>query len=96
MEIIKPSEGEILDIELEEDFLRKNRELSLKNREVLDSNNCKAIDILGAIGSGKTSLIKHLVRKLRTKYRIAVIAGDLTTELDATRIIEDSNSEGRE
>lgn len=89
MEIITPDEGEIFDIELDEDFLRRNRELSFKNREFLDSYNCKAIDILGSVGAGKTSLIKLLVRNLKPRYRIAVVAGDLTTELDAAKIVEE-------
>jgi len=89
MEIITADEGEIFDIELDEDFLRRNRELSLENRKLLDSKNCRAIDILGSVGTGKTSLIKLLVRKLKPQYRMAAIAGDLTTELDATRIVEE-------
>lgn len=89
MEIVTPGAGEIFDIELDEDFLRRNRELALKNREILDSKDCKAIDILGSVGTGKTSLIKLLVRMLKPRYRIAVVAGDLTTELDATRIVKE-------
>ena len=89
MEIITPDEGEIFDIELDEDFLRRNRELSLENRELLDSKNCRAIDVLGSVGTGKTSLIKLLVRKLKPRYRMAAVAGDLTTELDAMRIVEE-------
>ncbi|KPJ50283.1 hydrogenase nickel incorporation protein HypB [candidate division TA06 bacterium DG_26] len=89
MEVVRPAEGEIFDIELDEDFLRRNRELSEKNRQILDSNDCTAIDVLGSVGAGKTSLIKLLVRKLKSKHRIAVVAGDLTTELDAARIVEE-------
>jgi hydrogenase nickel incorporation protein HypB len=41
---------------------------------------------MGSIGSGKTSLITQLVTRLMGKHRMAAIAGDLTTSIDAERI----------
>lgn len=89
METIKAKEGEIFDIELEEDLLKKNEELAKKNRQLLDKNKVIAIDVMGSVGSGKTSLIKNLIRQLKKKYRVGVIAGDLTTTIDAKRIKEE-------
>ncbi len=86
MEPIKAEEGEIFDIELEEDLLRKNEELARRNRKILDEYKIVAIDIMGSIGTGKTSLIKNLISHLKGKYEIGVIAGDLTTTIDADRI----------
>ncbi len=83
MEIIRPDEGEVLDIELEEDFLEKNRQLATENRSLLDKYGIEAIDVMGSIGSGKTSLIRILTSILKKKFRIGVIVGDLTTEIDA-------------
>lgn len=86
MKIIKPEEGEVLDIELEEDFLERNRKLAEENRAFLDQKGVKAIDVMGSIGSGKTSLIHLLTSNLSEKFRIGVIAGDLTTDVDAKRL----------
>ena len=86
MEIIEVQDGEILDIELEEHLLDKNRQLAKANRELLDSRSVIGIDIMGSIGSGKTSLIENMTRLLKQKCKLAVIAGDLTTEIDAQRI----------
>ncbi len=86
MKIIRPDEGEIYDIELDEDLLRKNQDLAKENRKLLDSHKVLAIDIMGSVGSGKTSLVVQLVKKLRNKYRIAALAGDTTTTIDAERI----------
>lgn len=86
MEIIEVNDGEILDIELEENLLNKNRELARANRKLLDANNVVCIDVMGSIGSGKTSLLENMTRFLKQTYKIAVIAGDLTTEIDAQRI----------
>ena len=89
MEPIKAKEGEIFDIELEEDLLRRNEELARKNRKILDEHKILAIDIMGSIGTGKTSLIKNLIFHLKEKYGIGVIAGDLTTTIDQDRISEE-------
>jgi len=86
MKIIKPQSGEIFDVELEESLLRKNKELAEENQKIFNYYGIKAIDILGSIGSGKTTLICQLIKKLRKKYIVAVIAGDLTTQIDAQLI----------
>jgi hydrogenase nickel incorporation protein HypB len=86
MKIIRPKGPEIFDIELEKDLLAKNRRLAKENRKRFDRSNVLAIDIMGSIGSGKTSLIKAILKKLGMGKKVAVIAGDLTTTIDAERI----------
>ena len=85
-EVIKAEEGEIFDIELEADLLKANEELATKNRELLRKHDVMTIDVMGAIGSGKTTLIEKLVQALKKKYKIAVFKGDLTTTIDAELI----------
>jgi hydrogenase nickel incorporation protein HypB len=86
MKIIKPRGPEIFDIELEKDLLAKNRSLAKENRKRFDRSNILTIDIMGSIGSGKTSLIKAILKRLGMGEKVAVIAGDLTTTIDAERI----------
>lgn len=88
MKIVEPLEGESFDIELEEDLLKQNNQLALENREILENHQVYAVDILGSIGSGKTSIVQQLSKYLKDKYRIAAIAGDLTTTIDAERIAD--------
>jgi len=68
------------------DIMEVNKQLAQKNLKLLREHNVKAIDIMGSIGAGKTSLIEKLVQSLKQKYRIAVFKGDLTTTIDAERI----------
>jgi hydrogenase nickel incorporation protein HypB len=84
-EIVKGEEV-TLEIEPGMDILKVNKQLAQKNIELLRKHNVKAIDIMGSIGAGKTSLIEKLVQALKQKYRIAVFKGDLTTTIDADRI----------
>ncbi len=76
----------LLEIEPGMNILEVNKQLAQKNWELLHEHNVKAIDIMGSIGAGKTSLIEQIVQKLKTKYRITVFKGDLTTTIDAERI----------
>ena len=80
--------GEEVTLEIEPgmNILEVNKQLAQKNMELLRKHHIKAIDIMGSIGAGKTSLIEKLVQKLKQKYRIAVFKGDLTTTIDAERI----------
>jgi hydrogenase nickel incorporation protein HypB len=87
LKIITPGEGETFDIELEENLLARNRELAQANQRRLDERGIKAFDVMGAIGSGKTSLIGGLIERLRDR-RVGVLAGDLTTTIDADRLAQ--------
>ncbi|HID17392.1 TPA: hydrogenase nickel incorporation protein HypB [Candidatus Bathyarchaeota archaeon] len=83
---IKVEEGEMLEVEIERDLLEANERLAMVNRKILDEYGVKTIDVMGSVGSGKTSLIEAIVKRLKGKYRIAMIAGDVTTKIDADRI----------
>ena len=85
-DVVKAREGEVFDVELEKDVLNANRKLAQENRLLLEDHGVKAIDIMGAIGAGKTSLITRLVEQLKGRYRIAAFKGDLTTTIDAEMI----------
>jgi len=85
-DVVKAEEGEVFDVELEKDVLKANREIAQENRTFLQKHGVRAIDIMGAIGAGKTSLIEKLVDKLKSRYRIAAFKGDLTTTIDAEKI----------
>ena len=58
---IEASPDEIYDIELEHSLLEANEKLAKENRALLDQHGTTAIDFMGAIGSGKTTLIGKLV-----------------------------------
>ena len=84
--IVEADEGEVFDVELEADILKANKRLAIENRRTLKRHGILAIDVMGSIGAGKTSLIEQLVKRLREDYRIAAFKGDLTTTIDAEKI----------
>ena len=82
-DVVRAEEGEIYDIELDSNILKANQRLADENRKLLWKHRVKGIDVMGSIGSGKTSLIEKMIRILKGRYRIAVFKGDLTTSIDA-------------
>jgi hydrogenase nickel incorporation protein HypB len=79
---IQASPEEIYDIELEHSLLEANAKLAQDNRVLLDKHGIVAIDFMGAIGSGKTTLITRLVEKLNPRLGVAVLNGDATISTD--------------
>jgi hydrogenase nickel incorporation protein HypB len=84
---IEASPAEIYDIELEHSLLEANAKLARDNRAKLDRHGITAIDFMGAIGSGKTTLITRLVEKLKPRLGVAVFNGDATTAADVDPIV---------
>ena len=84
--VITSSEGEVFDVELEVDILKENQRLADENKRRMQSKGVHAIDVMGSVGSGKTSLIKAMVSRLKKNTRIAVIEGDVTTTIDSDLI----------
>jgi len=81
-----------LAIQIEEDIMKQNEILADQINQEFKKYNIKSIDIVGAIGAGKTAIIEKILEKLASKYRILVICGDVTTRVDANRI-EKHNAE---
>jgi len=76
-----------VEIEVGRDVLKRNKEEATQNLELLRRHNIKAFDILGSIGSGKTSIIEKVVPILLHKgQQIGAIAGDVVGEDDFLRM----------
>jgi len=67
-------------------ILKDNEQAAAQNREWFDETGTVVINLMSAPGAGKTSLLEATLRSLREEFRIAVIEGDLQTDLDAQRI----------
>lgn len=86
IQTIEASPDETYDIELEHSLLEANAKIARENRLLLDQHGVTAIDVMGAIGSGKTTLISRLVERLKNRLGVAVLNGDATTSTDADLI----------
>jgi hydrogenase nickel incorporation protein HypB len=75
-----------IDIPVEARVLDVNDMIAAATRAELERRHILAIDLIGAPGSGKTSLLETTLRALRGHRRPAVLVGDLATRRDGDRL----------
>lgn len=73
-------------ISIENKILSKNQTIADELRELFNQKRVLTVNFVSSPGSGKTSLLEKSLVKMKDKYKIAVIEGDLETENDADRI----------
>jgi hydrogenase nickel incorporation protein HypB len=64
----------------------RNDEVAAENRRRFTEARLCAINLLSSPGSGKTSLLERTAERLKDRYRILVIDGDVETDRDAQRL----------
>ncbi len=72
------------DVMMEKNILEENSKLARKNAELFKDHNVRAFNILGAIGSGKTTVIEKMAEGM-ADTRVGAIAGDLSGKDDYIR-----------
>ena len=75
-----------MQIELNHPILELNQKSAEANRELLSQTGTVMLNLMASPGAGKTSLILATIEALRSKYRIAVIEGDIASDVDAQKI----------
>ncbi len=74
------------EVKVVQNVLKHNDEIAAMNRETLKQAGVYCIDLIGAPGCGKTSLLEATLEQLHDKMNIGIIAGDLATDRDAQRL----------
>lgn len=73
-------------IDLKQPILDKNDRLADANRALFAEHHVFVVDLLASPGSGKTSTILATIEALRDEFNIAVIEGDIASNVDAAKI----------
>ena len=73
-------------ISVQTNVLNANQQTAAANREQFAGHGLLVMNLMSAPGAGKTTLLEATIKALRGKFRLAVIEGDLQTDLDAQRI----------
>ena len=74
------------DAALEMNLLHANQHGADENRDRLNKWGVTCLNLMSSPGSGKTQLLERTLKSLQSELRMAVIEGDMTTELDAERL----------
>ena len=67
-------------------ILDKNNRQAQANRQLFAQKQVFVLDLLASPGSGKTSTILATIEALRDEFNIAVIEGDIASNVDAVKI----------
>ena len=73
-------------IDMKQPILDKNDALAAELRKRFAENHVYVVDLLASPGSGKTSTILATIDALCDEFNIAVIEGDIASNVDAQRI----------
>jgi len=68
--------------------LEKNDEIARRNRAYFSEHGTFVINLVSSPGSGKTSILERTLEYFSGKISLAVIEGDVQTDLDAQRIAQ--------
>jgi hydrogenase nickel incorporation protein HypB len=68
-----------------EKIFSANDRIAADNRATFDRSCLLALNFMASPGAGKTSLIEATLPRLRGRFQLAVIDGDIATSLDADR-----------
>lgn len=75
-----------MEIKVMHQIMAWNEDVSDQVKEELAAHKVCLINVMGSPGAGKTSTITSLIERLRERYRIGVIEGDIAGQIDAEKI----------
>ncbi len=73
-------------ITIERKVLEKNDQIAERNRQFFQERGIFVLNFVSSPGAGKTSILEKTLQELRGSMNIAVIEGDVQTDLDAQRV----------
>lgn len=73
-------------VDIERQIQQSAEETAGKIRDLLAARKVFAVNLISSPGSGKTTLIEKAIEALRGRIRVAVVEGDIETDIDAARI----------
>ena len=75
-------------LETKVNLIDDNDEIAAQVREYVQERNVFFINLMGCPGAGKTSLLCHLINRLKDDYRIGIIEADADGDVDARTVSE--------
>lgn len=73
-------------INIEQKIQEANNTIAERIRNERHKYKLPMVDIMGSVGSGKTSILEYFAKHYGKNHKILVINGDLATDIDAQRI----------
>ncbi len=75
-----------MEIKVVKNILDANNRIAQENRKIFDEKNIFVINLMSSPGAGKTTFLMKVIPKLKEKFNIGVIEGDIQNTYDAEQI----------
>jgi hydrogenase nickel incorporation protein HypB len=73
-------------LEVRKNILKQNDEIAHALRKRFQNAGVFVVNLVSSPGSGKTALLESTLTRMRSRFRVAALVGDLATENDAKRL----------
>ncbi len=73
-------------VDVLENILSVNEKIAKDNRELFDKKKIFVINLMASPGAGKTSFVLKMIAGIKDKFKVAVIEGDIASQVDAEKI----------
>lgn len=73
-------------VEVRQNVLKHNDTVARALRERFEQAGVYVVSLVSSPGSGKTTFLEETLKRLRDRFRVAALVGDLATENDAARL----------
>jgi hydrogenase nickel incorporation protein HypB len=73
-------------LEVRKNILKHNDEIAHALRNRFEEAGVFVVNLVSSPGSGKTAFLESTLTKMRSRFRVAALVGDLATENDANRL----------
>lgn len=75
-------------IDVQQNILERNEKIARENEEIFKKKKIFVFNVMSSPGAGKTTFLMETIKRLKEKYRIGVIEGDIASRVDAEKIGE--------
>ncbi len=75
-----------MEIKVLRNIMEVNDYIARENRRAFDEKGILVLNMMSSPGAGKTTLLERTLDALKARFSMAVIEGDIATQLDAERI----------
>lgn len=75
-----------MEVKVVKEILEANEVIAKQNRDLFSQKGVYVLNLMGAPGTGKTTLLERTIEMVKDRWPLAVIEGDIATARDAERI----------
>jgi hydrogenase nickel incorporation protein HypB len=77
-----------MEVKVVKDILEANEVIAQENRRLFKEKGLYVLNLMGAPGTGKTTLLERTIERIKDRWKVGVIEGDIATSRDAERIAQ--------